>query len=72
MPAPDGPHIKTVYKPDGTMIKAPTGYGGQLCHEAVKPYARRHGGLGELTPTDEALERPYLETERSEEQRERA
>lgn len=60
MPEPTGPHIKTIYKPDGTMIKTPVGYGGTLCHAATAPYADRHGGLGAVTPTAEALEPAYL------------
>lgn len=64
MPAPEeGPYIRTVYKPDGSMVKEPIGYGGDLCHKAVAPYAASHGGLGDITPTAEANDPPYLERE---------
>jgi hypothetical protein len=73
MPAPEGPHIRTVYRPDGTMIKEPTGYGGDLCHKAAEPYWARHGGPDEVTPTAEADDPTCLEREaRQETPRERA
>lgn len=68
MPVPDGPHIITIYKRDGSMIKQPTGYGGALCHVATEPYARRHGGLGDVVPTAEADQPPYLARETETEQ----
>lgn len=60
---PDKPVIVTVYRPDGTMIKQPVGFGGQLCHVAAQPYARRQGGLGDVVPTAEAQDPPYLARE---------
>lgn len=63
MKTPDGPHIVTVYRPDGTMVKTPVGLGGDLCHKATEPYMKRQGHF-ESTPTPEADEPSYLEREK--------
>lgn len=72
MREPDGPHIKTVYRPDGTMTKEARGFGGTVCLSATAPYARRHGGLGEITPTAEADEPSCLERRGEDPEREHA
>lgn len=62
MPAPNVPHIKTVYNKDGTMVKTPVGFGGSLCQTATQPYMARQGHFTS-TPTSEANEPSYLERE---------
>lgn len=71
MPAPSGPHIKTVYKPDGSMKQEPTGYGGKLCETAAAPYMARHGGSWESVETGEAKEPSYVELEQEQRNEER-
>jgi hypothetical protein len=63
MSAPNGPHIKTTYKKDGTMVQEPTGFGGKLCEIATKPYHWRQG-YGTSRPTVEADEPTMFETEK--------
>lgn len=69
---PPGPHIKTTYRPDGTMIKEPTGYGGGLCDAATRPYEEAHGGTCAKTPTPEALQPSLLERHHAEQDRVRS
>lgn len=60
----DRPHIKTTYKPDGTMTQEPKGFGGGLCHSATEPYLARQGQPVKKKATAEAGDEPYLLKER--------
>lgn len=58
-------HIETTYKTDGTLVRAPQGFGGELCHKATKPYEARQGAT-EKVATEEALAPSYLEVNKTE------
>lgn len=63
MAAPEGPHIKTTYRADGTMVQEPRGFGGETCKHATQPYLRRQG-FNVSRATAEADLPSYLATER--------
>lgn len=51
--------IITIYTPDGKKTRTPVGYGGELCHEATKPYEKREVGT-KKTPTPDADDEPAV------------
>ena len=48
------PGIEFIIKPGGGVIMKPTGYTGDTCHEATKPYEDRLNGKKTTEPTEEA------------------
>ena len=63
-------HIETLYKTDGTLVRAPQGFGGKLCHKATAPYEARQGAT-EKHDTPEANEPSILEAPPSYQQKAR-
>lgn len=61
-------HIETLYKTDGTLVRAPKGFGGTLCHKATAPYEARQGAT-EKHATPEAKEPSILEASSSYQQK---
>ena len=55
MSIPDGPHVKTTYKVDGSLVVEPHGFGGNLCHAATQPYLEKQG-QHTTQPTDESAD----------------
>ena len=46
--------IRLRFKPDGTVVTETTGFQGQECHAASKPYTELFGATLSDTPTAEA------------------
>lgn len=67
MPAPDQPHIRTVYLPDGTIKREVVGLKGDRCLEAVKPFNTHLPEGYAVTPTDEFYEDGVVEPEKDKE-----
>jgi hypothetical protein len=63
--------IRVIFRPDGDVVHLPEGYGGELCHDATRPYEKAQGGDVRSVPTHESEMEPVV-ARKEEEQHERA